>query len=248
MIQNMHIHSKYSFDSKMEIEKIAEVLLDEGIKYAAITDHIEFNREPMSYILMKFKIRNLEIERINEMYQGKLKLLKAVEISEPHLYRNKVEELKTLDLDFIMGSIHNTEKKFKTKLEIAHSYYLYYRELLKMVEANQIDVVGHLDYINNYYNKDYSSIYQVDEVIRAIKEHDQVIEINTSAERRCGLNTFPRLEKICYYNLLGENYVTVGTDAHHYDELSDNLENADIITKQLKLKPVIFEKRKRIIL
>lgn len=245
MNQNMHIHSKYSYDSKMEIDSIAKILAEKGIKYAAITDHVEFNREPLSYVLMKLKFRNLEIDHINYLYRGKIKLLKAVEISEPHLYKSKVEELKDLDLDFIMGSIHNTEKSFNTKSEKVHSYYLYYRELLKMIEANQIDVIGHLDYINRYYNQDYSLPNQVNEVIKAIKEHNQIIEINTSAKRRCNFNTFPNLEKLAHYKL-NQSEITIGTDAHQYDELVDNLTYVDNITEELDLKPVVFQKRKRI--
>ena len=44
MKQNMHIHSKYSWDcekyGKMEIEKIAKILSKNGIRYGAITDHV----------------------------------------------------------------------------------------------------------------------------------------------------------------------------------------------------------------
>ena len=151
--QNMHIHSKYSWDSKMEINQIAEILLAHRIRYGAITDHVEFDREPLPWVLINLKVRNLEIDRINELYQGKITLLKAVEISEPHLYKDQVEALNELDLDFIMGSIHKIDKNAKTDHEIRHAKYLYYRELLKMVEANQIDVVGHLDYIDKYYGR-----------------------------------------------------------------------------------------------
>lgn len=249
--QNMHIHSKYSWDcekyGRMEIEEIARILSENGIRYGAITDHVEFDTEPLPWVLTKLKIRNLEIDRANELYQGKITLLKAVEISEPYLYKEQVEALAELGLDFIIGSIHKIDKTAVTKLERTHATNQYYREILKMIEANQIDVVGHLDYINKYYGNDYSSCYQVSDIIQAIKEHNQIIEINTSAERRCGLNVFPNLAKIATYKF-SQDEVTIGTDAHQYSELLDNLEQADLITKELGLKPVIYQKRKRIIL
>ncbi len=250
--ENMHIHSKYSWDcmqfGKMEISEIAKLLCNNGIRYGAITDHIEFNRESLQDVIDKLKIRNIEIDIINEIYNGKVTLLKSAEISSPHLYKDKVEALEELDLDFLMGSIHKIIRNGKTTADKVHASYLYYREILKMVESRTVDVIGHLDYINRYYDKDYSSVYQVSEVMRAITENKQIIEINTSAARRTNKNTFPSIEKICAYQLTGNNEVTVGTDAHQYSELLDNLDSANKIVSELSLKPVIYQKRKRIIL
>ena len=169
---NMHIHSKYSWDSDMELQTIAEILMENKVEYAAITDHVEFDREDLNYVLSKFLIRNLEIDRINEKYQGKLRLLKAVEISEPHWYKEQVQWLTDKrEFDFVMGSIHCYPKIVQEESE-KYGTYLYYREILKMIEHNQIDVIGHLDYINRHYKKDYTDPSQLDEVILAIKEHN----------------------------------------------------------------------------
>lgn len=252
MKQNMHIHSKYSWDcekdGKMEIEKIAKILSKNGIRYGAITDHVEFDREPLPWVLTKLKIRNLEIDRVNELYQGKVTLLKAVEISEPHLYKQKVEALNELDLDFLMGSIHKIDKTGITNYDKIYAKYLYYSEMLKMVEAKQIDIVGHLDYIDKYYGSGYCSNYQVCDLISAIIENNLIIEINTSSKRRTNLDLFPSIDKLSRYVILNGNNITIGTDAHQYSELLDNLEQAESITKELNLKPVIYQKRKRIII
>lgn len=248
--QNMHIHSKYSWDcqkdGKMEIDEIARILYKNGIKYGAITDHVEFDKEPLPYVLTKLKIRNLEIDRVNELYQGKVILLKAVEISEPHLYKDKVESLSKLDLDFLMGSIHKIVKNATTDYDKIHAKYLYYSEIMKMIENNQIDVIGHLDYIDKYYGRGYYSYYQIKDIISAIIEKNLILEINTSSKRRVNLDLFPSINKMCEYKILGGNNVTIGTDAHQYSELTDNLSQAEIIADELNLKPVIYQKRKRI--
>jgi len=246
--QNMHIHSKYSWDSKMEIEEIARILYENGIRYGAITDHIEFDRESLPDVINKFKIRNLEIDKINELYEGRVTLLKAVEISSPHLYPDKVEALEELELDFIMGSIHDVEKNAKTNYDKIHANYLYYCEMLKMIEKKQIDVVAHLDYIDRHSGKGFSSMYQVMDIIKAITENNLIVEINTSAQRRAGFPIFPSFQKLCSYKLTGNSEIIIGTDAHRYDELLDNLEYGESITNELELKTVIYQKRKRIIL
>lgn len=245
--QNMHIHSKYSWDSNLPISVIASILEQEGIKYGAITDHIELDKEDLADVITKFNRRNLEIDKINEEYQGKVILLKAAEISEPHLYKKEVDKISKLDLDFIMGSIHRIDKDARTKVGITNAYREYYRQVLNMIEANQIDVIGHLDYITRYYDKDLGDIRQINEMIKAVNEHNQIIEINTSGKRRGNLNTFPALEKICLYSFANKE-VVIGTDAHSEYELADNLEQAEIITNEIGLKPVIYQKRKRIIL
>ena len=243
----MHIHSKYSWDSKMELEDIARILVENGITYAALTDHVEFDREEIMFVRRKFSQRDREINEINKQYEGKLKLLKGVEISEPDLYPDQVKELTdAFDFDFVMGSIHHIPN-LKESENKPYVTYLYYKRMLEMIEAGQIDVVGHLDYINRYYKKDYSDFQQVTEILHAIKEHNQIIEINTSAERRAGLNLFPSIDKICRYKLVSDD-VIIGSDAHRENELADNLEQAEYLSEEIGLNPVIFEKRKKIIL
>lgn len=115
-----------------------------------------------------------------------------------------------------MGSIHKIDKSAKTNPEKRHIFRSYYKEVLKMIETSQIDVVGHLDYIERYYDKDYSDFYQIKEIMKAIKENNQIIEINTSAKRRCKSNIFPSLEQICMYKMY-QDEIVIGTDAHKYN-------------------------------
>lgn len=246
-ISNMHIHSKYSWDCKMELEDIVKVLIDSGVTYAGICDHVEFNYEALMYVLTKFRIRNLEIDALNEKYQGKIKLLKGVEISSPHLYPDKVDALKELDLDFMMGSIHKINRKVKTKEEKKAGTYKYYQDVLNMVKANQVDIFGHIDYINRYYQEDYSDKDVIKEIFETIVKNDKIIEINTSAPRRTKgeYSSFPSIDKLEIYATLRKE-VTIGTDAHKLNELTYMLSENNYIAKRKNLEPVIFEKRKMI--
>lgn len=174
-------------------------------------------------------------------------MLKGVEISEPHLYPKQIETLtEAFNFDLVIGSIHNIPN-VRTSKNKKYITRLYYKEILRMIESSNIDVIGHLDYINKYYGEDYSEDDQISEIFQAVKERDQIIEINTSAERRARLNVFPSVDKISRYKLVS-NCVTIGSDAHRYSELTDNLEQAELIAKLYGLKPVIYEKRKRIVL
>ena len=244
---NMHIHSKYSWDCKMELEDIATMLINSGIKYGGIADHIEYDREDAKEVINKFKIRNLEIDKLNEKYFGKLVLLKGVEISSPHLYKDEVEKLVELKLDFIMGSIHKIDKTPKTDLEKRQAAYYYYEEILKMVKAHQIDIVGHIDYINRYYNNDYTDAGRLSDLFYQIKANGEIIELNSSGNRRIGKTqkTFPSVDKLRMY-ARSQVPITIGSDAHELTEITDNLIEAEYTASVLGLKPVIYKRRKMI--
>ena len=153
--------------------------------------------------------------------------------------------LNELDLDYIMGSIHDIDRNVTTSTAKRSKTYNYYEEMLKMVEANQIDVVGHIDYINRYYGSDYSDATQLNRIFYQMKANNIITEINTSASRRINeiQPFFPSIPKIKSYSKTHDK-VIIGSDAHQEDELLDNLDDAIRIAGFYNLRPVIFEKRK----
>jgi len=244
--ENLHIHSNYSFDSKMSLETIAQMLIEDDIYYGGITDHVDFKYDKsVTGVINNLKLRNKEIDEINKKYHGKVKLLKAVEIGSPHLYKKEVEALSELDFDYIMGSIHDINRDAKTNTAKRSSTYAYYEEMLEMIEANQIDVVGHIDYINRYYGADYSDGTQLNKIFYQMKVNNIITEVNTSASRRIKelQPFFPSIPKIKAYSRTHDK-VIIGSDAHEGIELLDNLDKATRIAGLNNLRPVIFEKRK----
>lgn len=246
---NNHIHSEFSWDSRMSIDEIAKILRNANIRYGTITDHIEFNQEACSYALTKLEIRKLALEATNKIEKGNVTLLSGVEISEPHQYKDKVSSLKSVGLDSVYGSIHNFINCAQTESDIKFAYRKYYDEILKMIDADQIDVVAHLDYINRYYDKDYSDMSQVREVLQALIEKDMALEINTSAKRRTQIklakyDIFPTIDKLEMYFDLGGEKIVIGSDAHKSSELTDNLDITEKypILKQKKIG--IYKQRK----
>ena len=246
---NNHIHSNFSWDCKMDLDKIVKTLRESNIKYGTITDHIEFPSEAMPYIFTKFKIRNLELGRINKIENGNIVLLNGVEISEPHLYKEKISDLSSLGLDVIYGSIHHFFTRAQTESDMKLAYRQYYKEVLKMIEIGQIDVVAHLDYINRYYDRDYSDINQVKEILQAIIENNMALEINTSAKRRTIHNItkydiFPTIDKLEMYFDLGGEKIVIGSDAHAVNELTDNLDIVENYPVLKEKKIGIYKQRK----
>lgn len=222
---DMHIHSKYSFDSKMEIKDIIKALEKEKVKYLALTDHIEFSTQPVGEVLHRIKNRNEEINKLQSTTD--IKLIKGLEISEPHLYEQEMEYLNSItDLDYIIGSIHHIYRMPLRKMtNLKNAYKLYYQSMLKMVENASIDTLAHMDYIKKRISSNDYDPQIITEILKIIIERDIALEINTSGFRRCG-EYFPSDDIIKEYISLGGKKVVFGSDAHALNELYDNIPEA----------------------
>lgn len=222
---DMHIHSKYSFDSKMEIKDIIGVLKEKKLKYLALTDHVEFSTQPVGEVLHRIKHRNEEIDELQSTTN--IKLIKGLEISEPHLYEREVEYLNSItDLDYIIGSIHHIYRMPLRKMSnLKNAYNLYYESMLKMVENTDIDTLAHMDYIKKRISRNDYDPKIVTEILKTIIDRDIALEINTSGYRRCG-EYFPSNEILDEYIALGGKKVVLGSDAHNLNELYDNIPEA----------------------
>ena len=244
--ENLHIHSNTSWDCMMKLEEIVPKLIENKIKIAGITDIIDFDREDSDDIIEKFKIRNFNIDILNEKYFGKIKILKGAEILSPHQHVEEVKHLEELDLDMIIGSIHKlkTSENNASKRRFSEDYYY---SILDMVRHNQIDIVGHLDYINRYTEKDYIDNYILDTIFSELKEKDMVLEINASSIKHLDQLCYPTVDKLKEYKLFKDE-VTIGTDAHKLGEITHNLNKINDLARELELVPVYFEKRKKKVL
>ena len=61
--QNMHIHSKYSWDSKMQIEEIAKILYKNGIKYFISTQELKGKTDKQTTVVA-YKCSNRSIYKL----------------------------------------------------------------------------------------------------------------------------------------------------------------------------------------
>lgn len=113
---------------------------------------------------MDYKAYHECIELCKQKYGNKLNIKRGLEIGEPHLkpYLETLKsEIEKMDLDFIIGSVHNINSvklrltmPSKTKSKI---YEDYFNEILAMVKIADIDIIGHLDLMKRYAFADYGN-------------------------------------------------------------------------------------------
>ncbi|WP_163327649.1 DNA polymerase/3'-5' exonuclease PolX [Desulfurobacterium thermolithotrophum] len=115
---DLHIHSNWS-DGVSTIEEIALKALKMGYKYMAITDHSKSLKVANGLSEEDVLRRNEEIDKLNEKFKGKIRILKGMEVDilpDGSLdYDNKILS----QLDFVVAAIHsrftqdNTERIIK---------------------------------------------------------------------------------------------------------------------------------------
>ncbi|SKA97937.1 histidinol-phosphatase (PHP family) [Caloramator quimbayensis] len=255
-IIDYHIHSNFSFDGKNEIKDIIEKAVELGLSEICFTEHFCIDPEDVSYNFLNYNEYSNQILKLKESYKGKIKIKKGLEIGEPCVFKEELNNIiSNMDLDFMIGSIHNINHKKlrlyienKQKDEIYHTYFLY---IYDMVRNGNIDVIGHLDLMKryaflqfgNYSFKDFEDL--IYNILKCAIERNIGIEINTSGLRDKVNEIYPSIDIIkLYYNLGGE-IITIGSDSHSCDDLAKNYLDIIELLKNIGFKYIFkYEKRK----
>ena len=253
-LSDYHMHSKYSFDANQSIEEIILKAISMELNEICLTEHISFDPEDTSYKFFDFKDYGNEIQRLSQKYQGKINIKKGLEVGEYNLYKEDFDNyFKEHDLDFIIGSTHNLNGKgLRTNISengVSSTYETYFKEILKLAQMGDFDVLGHLDLVQRYafeaggiYNfedyKDY--IY---EILKIIISRGKGIEVNTSGLANNLL--FPKLEILHMYKDLKGEILTVGSDAHTSNRVGEKISCVYDILRDIGFKYIFtFDKRK----
>lgn len=253
-LSDYHMHSTYSFDSIQRIEQAVSKAISMNINEICFTEHVSFDPEDKSYNTFDFKDYEKEIEELSFKYKEKIKIKTGIEAGEIHLFKDEFNQyFKENRLDFIIGSVHNLNKKgLKANLKengVSETYENYFNEVLKLVSQCDFDVLGHLDIVQRYAFK-IDGVYNfnmykdiIHEILRTIISHGKGIEVNTSGLKHNLL--FPKVEILKMYKDLKGEIITVGSDAHNYDRVGENIEYTYNLLKSIGFKYIFaFENRK----
>jgi histidinol-phosphatase (PHP family) len=246
-----HVHSTFSTDSPMTIDEILlkSKELDLGI---VLTEHMDLNFPDSK----KFRFN---VEEYFKQYNSirSDKLLLGVEIGmHKDYYKNNNFLPEKHEFDYVLGSLHfmgnddiyvAESYEGKSKKE---AYEFYFKEMAENLTLHEnIDCLGHIDYIARYSAYDDKSInynefkHCIDEVLAILVRKNIAMEINT---RRLGnkqvINELLPIYK--RYHELGGKYVVIGSDAHNSTSIGYNFVRAKELAELSGLKPIYFKGRK----
>ncbi|MFG6147755.1 histidinol-phosphatase HisJ family protein [Halobacillus sp. B23F22_1] len=252
-----HHHTDNSIDSKANMEEVCKQAIVKGIDEICFTDHYSVNPKLPTYGHMDFDIYFSQIKYCQDKFKDDLTVKAGIELCEPHLMQEEYHEvLSQLEIDFILGSVHNINeeklRKFMNEREKNEAYQKYFEEVYSLVSSADIDVLAHLDLMKRYavQTKGNYAFTDFQEILHAILEkaveRDIGIEINTSglSNEHVG-EAFPTREILKLYKHLGGEILTIGSDSHHAHTVGNHLEGALQMARQAEFTHVYtFTKRK----
>lgn len=239
-ISDSHVHSDCSFDGTDPMMMICERAAALGLYSIAITDHCEcdiyykegFHRS----VVQSF----FETRKAKAVFYGRLQVYAGIELGQPTTDLKATQEaLSAGTFDFVLASVHNLpgQKDFYylkyTQENVDALFSDYLDQLLLVAKWGQFDSLAHLTYplrymlaqpgikvdISNYQDK-------IDGVLTELIRQKKALEVNTSGLRQQIGETLPNADIVRRFYELGGTYITLGSDAHRWADVSAGIEEA----------------------
>ena len=230
--------------------------LTEHMDYANNYNHSrgfmeEYKSMPPDFFEKAFKCDTPSFQRelflVREKYKGRLSLLFGMELGLlPELGDHYRTYTESFPFDFIIGSSHECHgtdpyyPDFINGTDPIAAYHDYFQTEIACARGNlaAFDVFGHIDYALRYHcPKDFIFSYrefsdELDTLLRFLIENGRGIECNTGGFKYFGSQPNPRIDILKRYRELGGEIITVGSDAHHHENIAAHFDRAEAILKE----------------
>ena len=247
-----HLHSSFSKDGKEQMYNMCLAAKKAGLKYIAITDHLDYDDLlPENWEIKDITSPEGYLATVNRM-RGQFPMLDiALGVEAGYTasgQKTVIEKINLIKPDFVIGSLH-----FVNGIDIYHeiffegktkkqAYDFYFEKLLESIKplSEYSNIIGHLTYISKGRHIPYDNVkveYSehgeiIDEILKQIISFNMGIEINTSGLlRKVGL-MLPHFEIVKRYRQLGGEILSIGSDAHLTQHVGNALKEAADMAKE----------------
>ena len=234
---DMHVHTASSPDAEIPASELVRMAPEFSVGTVGFVAHVDFH--PSDYCYNGFSESDY-MQELDLAESSGVRILRGIEIGEPHLYMEKAESIFTAErYDFITGALHWTEdglilaeKPFlqKNAFEIVEKYYT---ETLKIVRQSPINILAHMGIFRRGMSRaglvsdfDETLLFPslMQEILQTMIRKGIALEVNTSGLRRPEKSTYPSSSVLQLYYKLGGRMVTVGSDTHRSEHAFFGLE------------------------
>ena len=247
---DLHVHTKFSFDGAAdgsgEPEAVADAAIAAGLRAIALTDHCDID-DVLDGIYPPYPAGAIHsaVERLKADFSGRLKILRGIELGEPHARPDEAKKLLSeQNFDFVIGSLHNLRGypdfyflRFERmeEMQLVHIARRMINELREIVEfeynSRHIDSLAHITYMSRYldecgvefdltrFDTEWRGLF------RTMIDCGVALEINTSGLRKGG-KLMPDAPLVSLYADTGGRLFTLGSDAHTARDVGKNLLDA----------------------
>lgn len=198
---DLHCHSKWDGGAN-SIEEIASYAIKMGYEYVGIADHTKFLKIEHGLDEKELRERNKEIDKLNEKFAGRIKILKGCEANIMPDGSIDIEDDCLKELDFVIAGVHSRFKMTKEEMT---------QRIIRAMKNPNVDIISHptgrLIQRRGEYEIDF------DKILKVAKETGTILEINSYPERLDLNDTNIKKAKE-----MGVKMV-INTDAHHVDQM-----------------------------
>jgi histidinol-phosphatase (PHP family) len=250
VIADYHMHTTISPDGKNNMGQMCQTAIEKGISEIAFTDHFEIftpdfkgsrysppGQFTVSYLKRYFE----EFEKTQEIWDGKIRLKRAIELGQPHVNPEfSAQILEMFSFDYVVGSMHKVDNIDFSERDytIGQNKTLCEKNLAwmyEMVDQGDFDCLGHADLIKRYASRQGQWVSLMDypdelsAILKRLIERGKGMELNTSGFRQGMGEPIPCLEFLTLYRKLGGTILTIGSDAHCREDLAADFDKARLI-------------------
>ncbi len=201
---DLHCHSNWD-GGRNSIKEMAEAAQAMGYEYIGIADHTKFLRIEHGLDEKQLLKQKKEIEKINYKLQTKNYKLRVLQGCEANIMNDGSIDIKDealTKLDFVIAGVHSSMKMDKDKMT---------RRIITAIKNPNVDIIAHPTGRILKQRDEYQVDF--DKILRAAKEFNVILEINSSPYRLDLKDSNIKKAKN-----LGVKMI-INTDAHRKDQL-----------------------------
>jgi len=232
------MHTRFSEDAEDAPEAMCLQAIEKGIPEIGFSEHWDVGPYETYPRFFKPEAWYSELERLRDLFAGRLVIRAGIEIAEPHLYPQETTEvLGRAPFDYVIGSVHFVGKNFMFNEGYFQThpadevYNSYFAEMDRMVHTAEIDIIAHFD-IPARTGKPvlgYEPVRYEEKIRSALKtcvERGLALDVNVSGLRKPANILMPDPLILKWYAEMGGQRITLGSDAHRQSEVGLHLEKA----------------------
>ncbi|MCB5262850.1 MAG: histidinol-phosphatase HisJ family protein [Candidatus Cloacimonetes bacterium] len=248
MKYDFHLHTQFSFDSRMTGDELLGKAVKLQYDEIAITEHLDLLPQELSlYGLPSLNKYQAYIKALQDKFP-EIKLHKGIEIGDYHQVRDFAQNLiEGFDFFPILGSVHFVSEHLNVAIPLKKplspiEMQEYYLHNLKLASTCEIDVLAHLGVYKRYYESapdESSALPILKDIFQVMIERGIALEINLSSLRKPYQEVIPEPLFIQMYRDLGGSLFSLGSDAHVLDGFGD----AHLIAEKLGIPSIAPRRR-----
>jgi histidinol-phosphatase (PHP family) len=258
---DVHLHSRYSLDSIMDMETAVLKCIELGHTIIAFTEHVDIDFPGYGDKFdVDFESYFKEIDRLQVKYP-QIHILKGVEAGvtadtlcevRKHIERYCFDYIVLSD-HIIYGEDPYSDPSIYLKYEKKMIYADYLKDVYSlMVGYKDFDTLGHYDYITRYsVYEDPNLMYEdfqdlFDAILDFLAKNNKALELNTRTydEHTYGKRIFdPMILK--RFKELGGKYICLGSDSHNKEFIGFKFDYFSRLIKEAGFEGITYFKKRR---